>query len=150
MNVALGKQCTHIIQNWIAMIRSGHAGHQKKDILLPSRELFLASKTTISSFIVKKKKKKKINVWNLRWLRLAELVFLICMPWSFLESYFKLKSPARSEKAMAFKVWLLQFIAQSDILKSTNNLNCFIMTQHNCLVMNFFLNAYILYLKIKI
>lgn len=51
---------------------------------------------------------------------------------------------------MVFQVWLLEFLAQSDILKSTNNLNYFIMTQHNCLVMNFFLNAYILYLKIKI
>lgn len=50
---------------------------------------------------------------------------------------------------MVFKVWLLEILAQSDILKSTNNLNYFIMTQHNCLVKNFFLKMHI-YLKIKI
>ena len=38
---------------------------------------------------------------------------------------------------MAFRVWWLVVLARNDVLKSTDNLNYFIMTQHNCLVMNF-------------
>ena len=96
-------------------------------------------------YILKKSFLLKFNMIKIRWIGFPNFYVL-----ALLESYFELKSPARSEKVMAFKVWLLEFLAQSDILKSTNNLNYFIMTQHNCLVMNFFLNAYTLYLKIKI
>lgn len=54
MNLALGEQNAHAIQNWTVMIRpSGHAGHQRKDTLFPSGKLFLASKSHNISYIKK-------------------------------------------------------------------------------------------------
>lgn len=128
MNIALGKQNAHIIQTWAAMIRpSGHAGHQRKNTLFPSGE-FLASK---SHNIFFNKKKGNQNFKN----KIIGFPNFLCL--GAFRVYFNLKSPARSEKVMVFKVWLLEFLAQSDMFKSTDTLSYFLITQHNCLVMNF-------------
>lgn len=122
---------------WLAMLGT------REGPILPSGEL-LHPKATLSFICVCV---LKCYFWISR-IRLIGLPKFLCL--GAFRVYFKLKSPARSEKVMVFKVWLLEILDQSDIPKSTNNLNYFIMTQHNCLVTNFFLNAYILYLKIKI
>lgn len=66
-------------------------------------------------------------------------------------SLFQTEEPSKVREGYGVQgLAVKEFLAQNDLLGSTNNLNYFIMTQHNCLVMSFFLNAYILYLKIKI
>lgn len=62
------------------------------------------------------------------------MVILIFMPLEFLV-YSSRRVQRGQRRVMVFKFWLLEFLAQSDILKSVNSY--FIMTQHNSLVMNF-------------
>lgn len=92
------------------------------------QENFLHPKATIFFF---NKKKGNQNLKN----KIIGFPNFLCL--GAFRVYFNLKSPARSEKVMVFKVWLLEFLAQSDMFKSTDTLSYFLITQHNCLVMNF-------------